>query len=149
MVEIELCLVWREWQISPYRQSAFLLLWSNKSCSPLPAYCGVNGQHSLKKGMDARKRWDWERKRKIEWSHSHVVVYSTYEWSYWMIWKPHDGVIHLKLITDSVLLENTGWLIMELTWLIFSNLMDSLQLFLSHLMPVWCNSFNIIPCSIA
>ncbi len=22
---------------------------SNKSCSPLPAYCAVNGQHSLKK----------------------------------------------------------------------------------------------------
>lgn len=108
-----------------------------------------------KRGMDVRKRWDWEkkRKRKIEWSHSHVVVYSTYEWSYWRIWdrvrKPHDGVIHLKWITDSVLLENTGWSIMELTQLIFPNLMDTPQLFLSHLMPEWCNSINIIPCSIA
>lgn len=70
--------------------------------------CGVNGQHSLKKG-DARKRWGWESKRKIVWSHPHVVVYSPYEWSFWMTWsrvrKPHDGVIHLKSITDSVLLK--------------------------------------------
>lgn len=65
-----------------------------------------------KRGMEARKRWVRERKRKIEWSHPHVVVYLPYEWSYWMIWgrvrKSHAEVIHFKSITDSVRLEKNG-----------------------------------------